>query len=231
MLSGSLTEMNLAEVLRLLSASSQSGCLVLHADAPFAFFYLKIGQLSHCECLLNSPGGPVKIKGLDAVSRACASSDASFRFDAEMFCEEESLLVYPTAKLLDSIGLFLEKKKNQGVALPDKDAILTYQAGKSLKNFKATQDELSLLLLANGKRSIVEIADASNCTIRAIQEWAAKFMSWGLLAVVSAEAPPERNTVRTETLSTREGPAPDPEPSRAETRKTIRFWRGKPIEE
>lgn len=224
MLFGSLTEMSLPEVLRLLSASSQTGCLVLQDEALRAFFYFKIGQLSHCECITNIGQGPIKIKGVDAVSKICCYTKCSFKFDSQLYSEEESLLVYPTAKLIDSIGLFIEKKKIQHVDLPEEEAVLLFQAGKNLQNFKATQAELALLLLANGKRSIAEIATASNCAVRVVQDWAARFIAHGLLTDAHAIENAQEPSVPPETDCA--------QPPCAETKnKTVRYWRGKPISE
>lgn len=215
MLNGSLIETSLPEVLRLLSASSQTGCLVLNQSGPVAFFYFKIGQLSHCECVIQAPQGPFRIKGLDAVAKSCLYNESSFAFDSHSMSEDETLLKYPTAKLIDSIALFIEKRKTQSIALPAPTSILAHQGGHPLRNFKANQEELGLLLLANGKRNLVEIAALAHQSLPDIQEWAARFLANGLLAQASPEAP-----------------TPAASPARpAEERKTVRFWRGKPVEE
>jgi hypothetical protein len=231
MLKGNLAEMELPQVLQLLAASSQSGCLILQQNEPVAWFYFKIGQLSHCECLVKkgqeSVNGVVA-KGVDGISAACSYRNCNFRFDNEVFCEEESLSKYPTDKLIASIDRFIQKRRQRVSDLIEKDTVVLYEASDTLGHFKASQQELALLLLANGKRSVVEIAEVSNCTIRQVQDWAARFISNGLLKVVKVD----KSSEKAKDQLAHNGAAPSEEAKRQVKQETkpVRYWRGKPID-
>lgn len=222
MLTGSLNEMSLSDILRILSASSQTGCLVLFDTTVRATFYLKIGQLSHCEYNLNAATGQSTIQGIDAVSKACSLIHCHFRFDMHLMSDHETLLKYPTPKLIAGITQFIEKRKAPEIKLPEPDSVLLYQSIEDLKSFKASQEELGLLLLANGNRSLTDIAAIANLGIRQVQEWASKFLSHGLLGTSdSSKANVQTNTATAPIQATNS--------TSIETPKTVRLWRGKPI--
>ncbi len=222
MLNGSLKDMPLPEVLRLLSASGQSGCLILHKENPFAFFYLKIGQVSHCESLTRTTQGWQKVAGIEALSKACSHQDCMFRFDTQAQSSEETLLKYPTAKLIDSIAQFIEKRRQLEVPLPSLSMKVAYQSSVTMKNFKASQEELSLFLLANGKRTLKEIAAASNLSELTVQQWASKFMQNGILAEEKEEELPIVEVKAEMKPELKQEMSPQ---------KPVRYWRGKPVYE
>lgn len=235
MLKGSLTQIDLAEVFRLLTSSQQTGLLhIMNMGETVAAggCYFQLGRVVHANM--------GRFTGLDALNEICRVSDGTFAFEAGVAAPAQSLAQYPTATLVQMISDQLQEQRALAAHTPQPDDVLRYQPGKSLEGLEATPDELAVLLLCDGVRRVQDIAAASGMAPRELRAALARFRLAGLLELV--DAPVGQSSASEAVTATPPGPIASPSPSAlpaesagetppAEERRVVRYWRGKPIYE
>jgi hypothetical protein len=219
MISGKLEEMNLAEVLRLLSMSSQSGELKIAEEFLVGSIFLRSGQIAHCSYhIRNMAGAPYEINGLDGLSRLCRHKAALFRFDPGLSSSQESLQHYPTEKLIRSIEQQVSRLEPTQPLVPPPDARPLYLKNESSSAFNAPPEAVALLMAANGKRSIAEIALSAQVSTQYAQRWMDIFQEKKVVEIY----PPQPFEPQPTEASLTE--------AAAKKRKPARYWRGKRID-
>jgi len=222
MFAGSLKQMDLSEVLKLLTASHQTGVLNLmnpEVGSTVAMIYLQVGQLVHAQVGSST--------GLDAISESCRLSEEAFAFEENVMASQQTLSAYPTVKLLEKMSGQISEAKALRLAMPAENEVPVYLPGASLAGLDATADDLSLLILCNGTRTISDLAHDSRRTLLETAKAIAKFRKAGIIdikaAVRQVSAPEPAKDVRAE------GPAATA--AEGEDKKIVRYWRGKPVYE
>jgi hypothetical protein len=218
MFSGSLSQMNLAEVLRLLSASNQTGVLLLsHNGQLVGSIFLGTGQLTHAEA--------GALQGLDALNHLCHDIQADFTFEVGVTSVPATLSAYPTAKLLENLKKRVGELTAFLAAMPKGEDYPRYVPGQGATGLQATAEELSLLLHANGQRTVRDIATATRIPLEQVRQTLAKFRMAGMIDLAAPVAPPPP-------IEPAPAPAPtaEPAPPTAAENKPARYWRGKRIE-
>ncbi|GAB4239921.1 MAG: hypothetical protein OHK005_01750 [Candidatus Methylacidiphilales bacterium] len=227
MFAGSLTQISLGEVLRLLSLSSQTGALILETRDFSASIFLQVGQIVHAAI------GPVE--GLDALTQICDQVEANFVFSEGFMAPGRSLADYPTDKLIEKVKKRVEEIAALRAAILGPYDIPCYLPGRKVSGLVAKPDELALLLLADGKRSVHQIAGVARRDLAEVGEIFGKFRHAGVLEVVGVQetpvTPPEPGP---------QGQAGSPGEPKGEASltgllergegKPVRYWRGKRIE-
>lgn len=229
MFAGALQQVPLGEVLRLLSMSSQTGALILEAPGFSGSIFFQVGQIVHA-----STG---ELEGLDALTLICERVEANYAFSEGFIAPARSLADYPSDRLIEKVRKRAEEILALRKAVLGPRDIPCYMPGRKVAGLVAKPDELSLLLLADGKRAVYELAKLGQRDVREVGEILGKFRHAGVLDVVGeapAEvvaaanpAPPEPSVpeVREPT------PPPSPEPVSVELEpKPVRYWRGKRID-
>lgn len=208
---GSLNEMPLYEVLRLLIHSSQTGVLHLlgkEDKVPLAGFHIQAGQI--VEATLGAD------TGLDALKECCKISNAHFAFEEGAVLKGSSLLAYDTGSLLQELEEQAIEYANFKASLPDLSDRPVYQRSKVTDELEVSADDLSLLLLCDGSRQVMQICVETGLSSQKVQQVLAKLMRAGLIRI---EAPPEEE----------EEPSPATSEPTAPSPGTGKFWRGKRI--
>jgi hypothetical protein len=230
MLKGSLAQVSLTEVIRLLSSSQQTGLLhIMNTSDTVATggCYFQFGKLVHATM--------GRFSGLDAVNEICRINEGTFAFETSVTAPVQSLAAYPTATLIEMIHEQLEENRALAEAAPDPGDVLRYLPGKSVDGLEATPEELSVLLLCSGQRTVAEIAPLTEMTPVVLRTTLAKFRRLGLLEIVadanSGAVPPPAEAVPVVPPS----PAPvapqSAVPAEATEPRVVRYWRGKPVYE
>lgn len=192
MIAGNLKEMNLAEVLKLLTASGQNGVLMLTETSLVGSIYIKLGQIIHSSYNV-SDSGQLK-EGLESLAKICSHLEAQFRFEVGLTSDSESLIKYPTEKIIASIEKHVTKNKIPALELPSPNAIPKYLVGNNIKSFNAPPEALSLLIMADGHKTISEIAMYSDLEIEFVQKWTAKFLQQNMMQLVEDSFSIPKNT-------------------------------------
>lgn len=227
MLKGSLAQISLVEVIRLLVSSQQTGMLHI-MDTGNAVMtggcYFQVGKLVHAVM--------GKGTGLDALNEMCRILDGTFAFEAGVAAPGTSLAPYPTPALVERIADEMKEFQALARATPGPLDVLRYLPGRTVEGLEATPDQLAVLLLCSGERTVEEIAGLSGMPFADLRTALAKFRHHGLLELVGtrgavAEAP------AAPVPTSAPAPAPEPEPPAAEAAapKVVRYWRGKPVVE
>ncbi len=208
---GSLSEMPLYEVLRLLIHSSQTGVLHLlgkEDNAPLAGFHIQTGQM--VEATLGAD------TGLDALKECCKISNAQFAFEEGASLNSSSLLAYDTGSLLQELEEQTVEYANFKASLPDLSDRPVYQRNKVSDELEVSADDLSLLLLCDGSRQVMEICVETGLSSQKVQQVLAQLLRAGLIRI---EEPQEE----------KEAPSPSPPEHNTPSQSTGKFWRGRRI--
>ncbi len=237
MFSGSFTQISFGEVLRLLTAAAQNGELVIASKGiNVGAVYLSNGQIADAKT--------ASLNSLDAMSDLCSYIDADFNFNQGVQAPSQALLGIPPARIIETIiGRVNQINLIRSFApLPDESVI--YRPSENISKLEATPDELTLLLLADGRRSVEQIARESGKSLDFVQQSLARFRQAGVIDIVKAAStpappptssfstPPAAAAPRTEPVTplprVEHGALPQSEPP--PTQSQPRYWRGKKIE-
>jgi hypothetical protein len=235
MFAGSLKQMDLSEVLKLLVASHQTGVLNLfdpERKAIVALIYLQVGQMVHAQAGAEF--------GLDAIRTSCKLAEDFFSFEENVVTPEQSLSCYPTVKLLEKMSDQIREFKALRLAMPLVDDIPVYLPGASLAGLEATADDLSLLIFCNGSRTVSALAHDCRRSLVETAQAIAKFRQAGIVNIKAQAAVPEPGAVPPSSVVVRPPDSvteADQKPEVAAThaatveKKIVRYWRGQPVYE
>jgi hypothetical protein len=224
MFSGNLDQMPLAEVLRLLSMSHQTGALIIRHDSFSGSVFFQVGQLVHA-----ASGA---LDGIDALTSLSAHRVGAFSFAEGMVAPTQSLVSYPTDKLIDKLSQKAAEQDALAQATLRPSDLPHYLAGKKVQGMVAAPDELTFLLMADGKRNVATIAGQSGRSVEDVGRIFGKFRQAGMIDVAAGspvEVVPDA-APGAAPISEPEVPAIPAEEKPHETSKQPRYWRGKLIE-
>jgi hypothetical protein len=182
MFSGSFSTLNFAEVANLLSGSAQTGALRITQQLPLGSVYFWQGQLVHAE---NG-----SLTGLDALGALASYFSADFNFDADVPPPGQTLVAYSTKDLIENIRQQIEEVGAMAAAMPGASDVVKYIPGKSVSGLHGTPTELALLLLANGTRTVSDVAREAQMDVEAVRFAFARFKRAGVLDSFPTGAPP-----------------------------------------
>ncbi|MDR0533217.1 MAG: DUF4388 domain-containing protein [Verrucomicrobiales bacterium] len=216
MFAGSTSQIPLAEVCRLLSASNQTGVLNLtipQNDQNPLGIYFHLGQIIEAQCGAAT--------GLDGLSDLCNYHDLNFVFEVGAAAPSQTLAVYPTAKLIERIRQQVKDNEMLKSSLPEPNDILIYKSDTDMTGLEASADQLGLLLLCNGSRTLLDLAKQVNQNPTDLARVIARFRLAGIIEVKKGAAPAANN-----------GTAylPDAPGVTGSSGGTPRYWRGKLVE-
>lgn len=214
MFAGSFKQMPFSEVVRLLSSSNQTGVLNVKeagTDIVIGQLYLQMGQL------IDAVQG--SHSGLDAVQELCRWIDADFAFDASAESARQSLVAYPTEKLIDKIKLRTDELKAIKDSMPQPNDRPLYQPGVDASGLNVHPEELALLLQCSGEKSVAEIAATTGESTDQVSATLARFRHAGIITIENSQEAPGNPVVSGNTAS--------PEDISG---KPVRYWRGHKVE-
>ncbi len=201
MFSGNFNTVDLAEVVQLLSASAQSGVLLVRQGNRDSAVGLQLGQL------VDARSG--EAIGLDALALIASSLEGEFTFQVGAVSAGQTLAAYPTDQLIEGLRREIADQRAHLDAMPEADSVIRYISGGASAGLHATPEELGLLLLADGRRTVRDIAATAGKPLAEAQWVLARFRIAGLLEDVARQGPP---------------PPPPPPPG-----DQPQFWRGRRI--
>lgn len=210
---GNINKVGLAEVLRLLTGTKQTGQLVLKQGPDDGAIAMDQGILVHAET------GPDN--GMPAIFQIILWRDARFEFvEAPLEAKKSRELAgFETKVIIDGIARKIDELAALEQAVPSLDSVLLYMGSEALGDLKATPSELALLIMADGQRTVQQIAELGGVSPTEVARAFARFREVGALELVSEVVPanPEPPPLTVE-------PPPIP-PSPEEPR----YWRGQRI--
>ncbi len=210
MFSGSFTQMDLAAVLRLLAASSQTGRLSIQDAGFHAEMSLYAGQIVHAQT--------DEFSGLDALYEICQRTAGSFQFDPTVQPAKTSLSEYASGELLENIEATIQASREFAAARPDPADAPVFLRANANATVSAAPEDLQLLLLADGLRTVRMISQETGRDLEALRDIFARFIVAGLVSVSSSESA---------SAGSHEPAVAPPENS---VSRPARFWRGKRID-
>jgi hypothetical protein len=216
MLKGSLLTTSLAEVLRLLCASAQSGELLLSAPDYEARIAVQHGRILHAACAGDT--------GLDALRTICGRLDVDFSFrTGAIESPGRSLEEYPSSSIIESVKSVIDYERQVARSLPRPKDIPIFQ-NDQLSNLDASPEEIQILLMADGVRTVADIAAETGLPIDYLTQAIARHRVAGVVTIAESGGStnaPQKESAPTQTPKAAEPPAAGELPAK--------FWRGKRI--
>ncbi len=181
--SGSFASSNLTEILRVIVHAKQTG-------------YLKVKEAQEEGCLAIENGILLSARagsrtGLPALFQFVAWRGAQYDFHERPLPAEVSrdLAVYDPEVLITGVAFKVDELAMLHEALPALDAVLCYVGGEGLASVEVTSADLGLLALADGRRTVREMAEKMNLSPTEVARNLARFRLAGVVDVVPPSAP------------------------------------------
>jgi len=175
--SGSIRSASLAETLRMLVNGSQTGYLKIREGDQEGFLAMENG------IIVNAKIGATV--ALHALFQFVGWRDAIFDFHERPLPPDLSrdLAVYEPQVLIEGVAFKEDELALLQQAMPPFDSIPHYNGNSSLGSAEATPADLGLLSLADGHRTVQEIADMVKLSPLEVARILARFRLAGVLEV------------------------------------------------
>jgi len=177
--SGTFSTASLAEVLRMLVNTKQTGYLKIRFGDQEGFVAVEDGVI------INARTG--SHLALHALFQFVVWREAHFDFQEQVLASDLSrdLSVYDAQVLITGVVTKVDELAALQQAIPSMDSILFYVGGEALNTVEATPADLGLLILADGNRSVREIADKVKLSPLEVARSLARFRTAGVLELVT----------------------------------------------
>jgi hypothetical protein len=177
--SGSFSTASLAEVLRMLINTKQTGCLTMKQGEHEGMLAVENG------IIINAKTGGYT--GLHALFQFVVWREAQFEFGERPVPADltRDLSVYDPQVLIAGVVIKVDELAALQQAIPSMDSILYYVGGEGLNAVEATPADLGLLILADGNRTVREIAEWVKLSPLEVARSLAKFRLAGVLELVT----------------------------------------------
>lgn len=225
---GNFKTINLAEVLRMLTMTKQTGILRMTMGLEQGFMGLEHGLILNA--LTGNVGGP------QALYQFILWRDADFIFKEQPIeaSAPRELASYDPAILIDGVAKKIDELAALQQAVPSFDSVLYFLGSESLGSTPATPSELGLLLLADGKNTIEQIATKVQMNALEVARIMARFRLAGVVELVTQVVPANTPLPQAEhdpvVPVDPASPPPLPHPSHGGEGEGVRYWRGKRID-
>jgi hypothetical protein len=187
--SGTFTTSNLTEILRAVVEAGQTGYLKMKEGQQEGFVALDNG------IILHAAAGPAT--GLPALFQFVGWREAQMEFHERPIPADlpRDLAVYDAQLLIAGVAFKVEEQALLHQALPSLDAVLLYVGSEGLASLEVTSVDLSLLALADGHRTVSEIAEKAKLSAMEVARNLARFRLAGVLEVVPPPASSTRSAL------------------------------------
>ena len=149
MLSGNLRDVSLLEVLQLVSRSKHTGKLIIKGKGVTGIVFIKNGEI------INAQFG--KREGIEALRDLVTISNGYFTFEKMSIKGQNKI-----NKSIDEILIELSRMLRINEINLTLNTIPLLQSGANPGEITLNKDEIRIISLIDGKRSVREIADESN---------------------------------------------------------------------
>jgi hypothetical protein len=177
---------NLTEILRAVVEAGQTGYLKMKEGQREGFVAIENGNILH------AAAGPAN--GLPALFQFVSWRDAQMEFNERPIPADlpRDLVVYDSKLLITGIAFKVEEQALLQQALPSLDAVLLYIGSEGLSSLEVTSVDLSLLSLADGHRTVREMAEKASLSPMEVARNLARFRLAGVLELIPPPAPSKR---------------------------------------
>jgi hypothetical protein len=143
---GNINKVGLAEVLRLLSGTKQTGRLLLTQGGAEGSLGLEEGKIVQAQTGEET--------GMPAIYQIILWREAQFAFADGPLPENiaRELANFDTKVIVDGIAKKIDELAALEQAVPSLDSVLLYMGSESLGGTKANPSELAMLIMADGQR-------------------------------------------------------------------------------
>lgn len=225
-LSGSLQEIPLCDIARLLQTTRRSGHLALTLDDSSGSIYFERGEIIDCQSN--------QLSGLDAIRHLALFNRGSFEFFDNVSTALRSLADRPTDELLSVLETRMLEARQIQELMPNEHDIPHYVGGAMPSSLEVTAADLAVAMKASaGAMSAAHLAQELGLDLMAVRYSIARFRAVGLMEL--REGAPKAEPVQPSpeqeiSLPKTEAPSPVPTAPASETTPSQpRYWRGRRI--
>jgi hypothetical protein len=178
LLAGSLDEIALPDVARLLNATQKTGRLVISGpSAATGAVYLDRGDI------VDAQAG--NLAGLDAVKHLALFNRGHFEFVDGAATANRSLASYPTVEMIRLLENRVNEARQVQELMPEGRDIPKYQGGAIPAGLEVSAAELAVALKSSsGTASTQQLADELNLDILMVRYTVARFRAAGLMEIM-----------------------------------------------
>jgi hypothetical protein len=181
--SGTFANSNLTDILRIIVEAKQTGYLKLKDDQQDGCLAVENGIILHARAGTST--------GLHALFQFVGWREARFEFHERAMPADlvRDLAVYDPQVLITGVAFKVDEQNLLHDAIPALGDVLRYVDGEALASIEVTPSDLALLALANGHRTVREIAGQVDLGPMEVARHLAKFRLAGVLKLVAPRAP------------------------------------------
>jgi hypothetical protein len=188
LLSGTFSTSNLTEILRIIVNAKQTGYLKMAEGGQEGCLAVENGIILHARAGSDT--------GLHALFQFVGWREARFDFHQRPMPADLSrdLAVYDPQVLITGVAFKVDEQTLLHEAIPSLDSVLSYVDGEGLASTEVTPADLGLLILADGHRTVREIAERVNMNPVEVARNLARFRLAGVLKLIAPPAQPAKST-------------------------------------
>lgn len=189
--SGTFATSNLTETLRRIVDTKQTGCLKMKEGDQEGCLAVENGIILYARAGSDT--------GLHALFQFVGWREARFEFHERSMPADlvRDLAVYDPQVLITGVAFKVDEQTLLHEAVPSLDSVLCYVGGEGLASVEVNSPDLGLLVLADGHRTVREIAERMNLSPMEAARNLARFRLAGVLELVTPPAAPARSTKST----------------------------------
>jgi hypothetical protein len=183
LLSGTFATSNLTEIMRTIVDAKQTG-------------YLKMKEGEQDGCLAVENGIILNARtgsdtGLHALFQFVGWREAQFEFHERPMPADlaRDLAVYDPQLLITGVAFKVDEQNLLHEAIPALDSVPRYVGGEALASVEVTSADLGLLVLADGRRTVREMAERANLSPVEVARNLARFRLAGVLELAPPTSP------------------------------------------
>jgi hypothetical protein len=182
LLSGTFTTSNLTEILRIIVDAKQTGYLKMKEGEQEGCLAVENGIILHARAGSD--------KGLQALFQFVAWREARFEFHERSMPADlvRDLAVYDPQVLITGVAFKVDEQTLLQQATPALDSVPCYLGGEGPASIEVTSADLGLLILADGRRTVREIAERLNASPMEVARNLARFRLAGVLELAPARS-------------------------------------------
>jgi hypothetical protein len=184
LLSGTFATSNLAEILRNIVKTKQTGYLKIKEGEQEGYLAVEDGIILHARAGSET--------GLHPLFQFVGWREARFDFHERPMPADlpRDLAVYDPEVLITGVAFKVDELNLLHEAIPSLDSVLCYVGGEGLASLEVTSADLGLLALADGHRTVREIAAQVNTNPIEVARNLARFRLAGVLDLAAPAATP-----------------------------------------
>ncbi len=185
-LAGSFSTSNLTEVLKIIVNARQTGILKIKEGQLEGSIAIETGIILHARAGTDT--------GLHALFQFVGWREAQFEFHERPMPADltRDLAVYDPEVLITGVSFKVDELTLLHEAIPSLDSIVCYVGGEGLGSIEVTPADLGLLILADGHRTVREIAERVNMSAVEVVRNLARFRLAGVLELVTPPTAPAK---------------------------------------